>query len=126
MAFGPHATWEYIKKISAAIPTLRKIKDHVEATVNHYRRGKSHSSPEREEDVAKLQEMYAKHRTHIYTPSRHLTNLSDRVDDYVAGGCEPTKLQATIASWASKRVTSVVTTEDWEYPLHSNDKDSTA
>ncbi|EKM48682.1 uncharacterized protein PHACADRAFT_189093 [Phanerochaete carnosa HHB-10118-sp] len=125
LAFGPHATWEYIKKISAAIPTLRKIKDHVEATVNHYRRGKSHSSPEREEDVAKLQEMYAKQRTHAYTANRHLTNSSDVAEDYIGKGCEPSKLQATIKSWASKRVTSVATTEDWEYPLHSDDEDNT-
>ncbi|KAI0688537.1 hypothetical protein BC835DRAFT_1284427, partial [Cytidiella melzeri] len=27
---GPFATWDYIKKISASIPTQRKIKHHVE------------------------------------------------------------------------------------------------
>ncbi|KAI0694460.1 hypothetical protein BC835DRAFT_1306326 [Cytidiella melzeri] len=34
---GPFATWEYIKKISASIPIQHKIKDHVEAEINHFR-----------------------------------------------------------------------------------------
>ncbi|KAI0699730.1 hypothetical protein BC835DRAFT_1304423 [Cytidiella melzeri] len=55
---GPFSTWEYIKKISAAIPAQWRIKDHVEAEFSHFQRGKSHTTPEWEKDVAGLQESY--------------------------------------------------------------------
>ncbi|KAI0756508.1 hypothetical protein C8Q80DRAFT_1051872, partial [Daedaleopsis nitida] len=63
-AMGPFATWEYVGKISASIPCQRKVKDHVERSINHSYRGKSHTSPEKEHDIAQLQATYRDTRAH--------------------------------------------------------------
>ncbi|KAI0683127.1 hypothetical protein BC835DRAFT_1423644 [Cytidiella melzeri] len=95
MVYGPYTTWEYIRKISATIPTLRKVKDHVEADFNHFSRGKSHSSPEKEKDIL---------------------DFSQRAKDFIALGSNVVKLQATIGGWTDERLVSRATTEIWEDP----------
>jgi hypothetical protein len=55
---GPNAQWEYIRQISALIPGQQRIKDHILHTINHFGCGKSHTSPEKEEDVQCLQMSY--------------------------------------------------------------------
>ncbi|KAI0687714.1 hypothetical protein BC835DRAFT_1419737 [Cytidiella melzeri] len=108
---GPYATWEYIKKISAAIPTLCKVKDHIEKDFNHFRRGKSHTSPDH--DVVNLQGKYHDGKAHIYKPGRHLTS-DEKVKDFFALGCNPDTLQAMIKRWAEGRVTEKSTDENFE------------
>lgn len=116
VAIGPNATWDYIKKISAAIPTLRKIKDHVEADINHYRRGKRHTNPASEEDIAKLQAMYANSKLHVNDPraQRRLPE-KDRIEDFVMQGSDYSKLSTAIRNWAANRTIDRATTEDWTY-----------
>ncbi|KAI0087265.1 hypothetical protein BDY19DRAFT_893365 [Irpex rosettiformis] len=65
---GPYASWDYIKRISASIPTQWKLKDHIEREFNHFRCGKSHTTPSHEADVNALHLIYAKEKTHIYKP----------------------------------------------------------
>ncbi|KAI0692054.1 hypothetical protein BC835DRAFT_1416809 [Cytidiella melzeri] len=113
MVTGPYTTWEYIRKISASIPAQRKVKDHVEAEFNHFRRGKSHTSPEKEKDVARLQEAYKDSNIHRYVPKR-LLKSSQRAKDFLALGSNPITLQATIDRWAEKRLTVRSTCEMWE------------
>ena len=55
---GPTATWEYVGKISPAIPTLRKLVDHMEDTVNTYRRYKKHTTRSTEDDITRLMAMF--------------------------------------------------------------------
>jgi hypothetical protein len=33
---GPYADWDYIGQTSASIPCQRKVKDHVEDSINHF------------------------------------------------------------------------------------------
>jgi hypothetical protein len=47
-------SWDMIKRLSPAIPTLLAVVDHFERTVNRYQRYRSHSSPEYEKDVQTL------------------------------------------------------------------------
>jgi hypothetical protein len=101
MTLGPHVTWEYIQKISATIPTLRKLKDHIEAEVNHFRRGKKHSDPDKEEDVALLQASYAASKIHTYTPKRHLHG-NNKAQDYLAKGSNPETLRKVVGNWIKK------------------------
>ncbi|KAI0688541.1 hypothetical protein BC835DRAFT_1419055 [Cytidiella melzeri] len=98
---GPFSSWEYIKKISASIPTQRKIKDHVEENFNHFRRGKSHTTPEYEKDVVALQKVYHEGDAHVYTAGRH---LESKLPDYVLMGSEATRIDTTILRWWQKRV----------------------
>ena len=55
---GPTATWEYVGKISPAIPTLRKLVDHMEGSVNNYRRYKKHAVRSTEDDIARLMVLF--------------------------------------------------------------------
>ncbi|KAI0693161.1 hypothetical protein BC835DRAFT_1416081 [Cytidiella melzeri] len=127
MVLRPFATWDYIHKISASIPTQRKVKDHVEANFNHFRRGKSHTTPEAEKDIKNLQDAYQTTRVHVRVPGQHLMAV-DRAKDFVALGSDQLKLDATIKRWSERRTSSRATTEDWELepPIHTHaDSDDT-
>ena len=112
-SIGPFATWEYIRKMSGSIPCQRKVKDHVEAEVNRFLRGKSHTSPDAEEDIHNLQAAYHKDSIHTFKAGRKLA-AKDKVKDYMAVGAEGTKLKKVIHRWVSNRLSEVETTEDFE------------
>ncbi|KAF7800317.1 hypothetical protein EIP86_011567 [Pleurotus ostreatoroseus] len=116
---GPSTSWEYLKKTTASIPTQRRIKDHVEAHINHFRRGKSHTNPKKEGDVAMLQAMYARAKIHSYHRSRQLPKES-RTEDFIAKGSDPSTLRKTIKKWQEKRVIAKGTKEDWEFGYGEN------
>jgi len=113
MVLGPFATWDFIHKISASIPCQRKIKDHVEAEINHFHRGKSHTSPDAEGDIRCLQAAYRSDKIHEFVPGRKL-EAKDKVKDYTAVGAEGAKLKKTIAKWMENRVTKWSTRETWK------------
>ncbi|KAH9953949.1 hypothetical protein BC827DRAFT_1094186, partial [Russula dissimulans] len=50
------------------------VKDHVEREVNSFARGKTHTSPDAEEDIRNLQATYKKDEIHVFKPGRKLTN----------------------------------------------------
>ena len=112
MTLGPFVTWDLIHKMSASIPCQRKIKDHVEVEVNHFLRGKAHTSPDAEEDIQNLQAAYSKDAIHVYKSGRKLA-ARDKVKDILGLGSEGTRLQKAIERWASGRNSKVTTTEDW-------------
>jgi len=108
---GQYAEWEYIGKTSASIPCQRKVKDQVESEINHFRRGKSHTSPGKEEDVARLQASYRNSGIHINRPGRRL-DAKDKVPDFMAIGSE-TSLLKTMEKWLANRVSEWSSEEDW-------------
>jgi hypothetical protein len=79
------------------------VKDHVEQSFNHFRRGKSHTSPDHERDVASLQGKYLEARAHVYKPGRHL-HAEHKIKDILAFGCNPETLSSMIKRWADNRV----------------------
>lgn len=111
---GPHKTWEYLRKTTASIPTQRKVKEHVEDQFNHCRRGKAHTDPQKELDVAALQASYAQCRLHVYDPKRQLAAI-DLAEDYMARGSDPIALAKVMSGWYEKRVVTKADTEDWEF-----------
>ncbi|KAF7789595.1 hypothetical protein EIP86_000541 [Pleurotus ostreatoroseus] len=115
---GPHASWENIKRVSAAIPAMRRIKDHVEAEINHFLRGKSHTSPEKEVDVARLQASYAASSIHVYNRRRQVSKEC-QVQDFIAKGSDPEKLKKAIQKWQENRNTERSSREDWSYGYDS-------
>ncbi|KAI0085660.1 hypothetical protein BDY19DRAFT_996563 [Irpex rosettiformis] len=108
-AHGPFATWDYIKRISASIPTQRKLKDHIEREFNHFRRYKGHTSPDHEGDVSGLQEKYHQGKVHVYQAGRKVTH---EVKDIIAQGSNAESLQGMITRWANGRVSEKSTMED--------------
>ena len=53
-ASGPNISWDYIGETLASIPCQRRVKDHVEQSLNHFCHGKLHTSLGKEEDVSHL------------------------------------------------------------------------
>jgi hypothetical protein len=113
MVLGPFATWEFIRRISASIPSQRKVKDHVEAEINHFLRGKSHTTPDAEEDIAHLQMAYHLDKIHIFIPERKLTG-KDKAKDYMAVGADGKKLKKLVNKWSENRVSDWSTEENWD------------
>src|SRR3984957_7234871 len=113
MTLGPFATWDFIHKTSASIPCQRKIKDHIEHEINHFLRGKAHTSPEAEEDIKNLQAAYCRDKIHVLQPGRKL-NARDRVKDYVALSSEGTKLKKMIERWVDRRDVDISTRQVWD------------
>ena len=111
-ATGPYAEWEFIGKTSASIPCQRKVKDHVEAEINHYLRGKSHTSPEKENDIRVLQESYRQSKIHRLKPGRKLGS-KDTAPDYLKTGSEGTRLEKAMEKWVLNRVDKWPVEEDW-------------
>jgi hypothetical protein len=89
------------------------VKDHVEAEVNCFLRGKSHTSPDAEEDIQNLQAAYQRDSIHSLKIGRKLA-AKDKAKDYMALGGEGTKLKKVIQRWVNNRVSEVATTEDFE------------
>ncbi|KAI0715509.1 hypothetical protein C8T65DRAFT_771413, partial [Cerioporus squamosus] len=115
-AMGPFASWEYIRKISASIPCQRKVKDHVEQTINNLYRGKSHTSPSKEADVAKLQAVYRDARAHVADEARKPLSDKDVFVDVVKAGSDSLLggTSKAFKRWASKRLRRYPGVEEWD------------
>jgi hypothetical protein len=95
------------------IPCQRCVKDHVEREVNHFARGKTHTSPDAEDDIRNLEAAYKKDELHTFKPGRKLVE-KDRVKDFMSLGVEGTRLKNTISRWVENRLSKVATTENFE------------
>lgn len=111
-AVGPYAEWDYIGRMSASIPCQRRVKDHVESDINHFHRGKSHTSPDKEEDVARLQASYHQSGVHRFVRGRKL-DAKDKVPDLLAIGSGGGRLSKAIEKWAANRASEWSSKEDW-------------
>jgi hypothetical protein len=109
-ASGPNVNWDYIGETSASIPCQRKVKDHVERSVNHFSRGKSHTSPGKEEDVTRLQASYRDSRIH---QTRKLDSKK-KAKDYLARGTQEQVIVRVIGRWSENRVRERSSGDYWE------------
>ncbi len=116
VAQGTSATWEHINKISAAIPTLHKVKDHVKAKINHWHQGKAHTTPDKEDDIARLQASYKQSHIHQYMQGRQICG-DGKSKDYIAMRADPVKLKCTMKKWVDKCLRDRGNIEDWLLPL---------
>jgi len=82
---GPTTSWEYVGKISPAIPTLRRLVDRMEGTVNSYRRYKKHTVKSAEDDVAKLMLMFHESAVHHHVDGRKVEGKEKFTDIWTKG-----------------------------------------
>ena len=82
---GPSATWEYVGKISPAIPMLRKLVDHMEGTLNNYRRYKKHTVPSTEADITKLMATFQESTLYDHVNGRTVKDREKFVDIWARG-----------------------------------------
>ena len=119
-SMGPGATMDYLKKVSPAIPTLRRVQRHMESEFGTNKCGAHHSAPEKEKDIALLSSQYVQSALHIYKAGRRLkkdnNNQKDKEDkgkkgkkgkkkdsivDIVSNGAQ--ELEKTISEWFKQR-----------------------
>ena len=97
-SIGPGVTWDYISKISAAIPTLRKLKDQFQYEWNNYSRYSKHTAPDYEEDMKALCNSYGTSGIHKKKRGRNIHNKDTFIDTYEKG--EAIIIQGkVIANW---------------------------
>lgn len=99
---GPTATWEYVGKISPAILTLRKLVDHMEDTVNNYRRYKKHTITSTEDDVTKLMILFQKSALYCHVDGRKV-EAKERFVDVWAKGFNIMIKGESLAQWFESR-----------------------
>ena len=112
-ALGPNVSWDYIGETSDSIPCQRRVKDHVEKSMNHFCRGKSHTSPGKEEDVARLQASYRDSRIHQTIWGRKLDSRN-KAKDYLACGTQEQVFVRIIGRWSENRVRKRSSGDYWE------------
>jgi hypothetical protein len=88
------------------------VKDHIEDEINHFHRGKSHTSPDKEKDVKQLQEAYHNANIHVLTEGREI-NEKDGFVDIESLGSEAGRLCKAMESWLSNRISEWSDMEDW-------------
>lgn len=114
-AMGPFSTWEYLKKTSASIPAQRRVKDHVEREINHQYRGKTHTRPQEETDIAQLQAALQSARAHTPLASRRKLDAQDRFSDVMKDGVGAVASGKAFQGWSRTRLAEQrVTSEIWD------------
>ena len=99
---GPTATWEYVGKISPAIPTLRSLVDHMEDTVNSYRRYKKHTVTSTEDDVAKLMGIFRESALYRHIDGRKV-EAREKFADIWANGFKTVSKGESLTRWFESR-----------------------
>ncbi|KAJ7572843.1 hypothetical protein C8J56DRAFT_806278, partial [Mycena floridula] len=111
---GPHLNWEYLKKLHPAIPVIRELATFMERIFGTWTRGKKHTTPKREPDVAKLEQSYREFTFHVYQPGREVP-VKSRVKDYLNQGGIEIQTGPTILNWAEGRRYPRSTEQDLEF-----------
>lgn len=109
---GPGVTWDYISRISAAIPTLRKLKEHCQYEWNNYSRYNKHTSPDYEEDVRTLCDSYSASGIHKKRKGRKVHSKDAFADAYAKGEAAIIKGKV-ITKWQKRREREVSEKEVW-------------
>jgi hypothetical protein len=109
---GPNIQWEYMKKLHPAIHTIRAIAMHIEKEFGTLTRGKKHTVPKKELDVAKLQQVYKESGYHKFKMGRKAKKNAKAVDITTAGAIKLTSLDV-LKRWIDLRTFTRSTAERW-------------
>ena len=101
---GPFVTWDYLRKVSPAIPTQIAVREHVDIQLQSHKRGKRHSTPKAGRDIAKLAGHYHIAKLHSHSKGRKLNNQKDRYKNFVEMGLYG--LDTKIKRWKARRLST--------------------
>lgn len=111
---GPFRSWELIGCMSPAIPAMRAIKDHVEETINKFRRGKSHTAPSAEKDIDMYAAALGRNSAHVLPVDGPRTlPAAAKSADHLAKGLDTLLKQKALKRWAESRVYQRSHEQDW-------------
>lgn len=111
-SLGPGVTWEFIGKISSAIPSLRKLKDHFENEWNTYSRYQKHTHPDYQADIERLERAYLVAKLHCKVEGRKLGE-NHKDTDYVQTGAVAINTGKPISRWQARRKRDESDKEVW-------------
>ena len=100
---GPGAGQKYIEKISPAIPKLAYLQQIIEKELDGFKRGKKHTSPSKERDVAMLTSTYLMGRVHETIPGRRVPVEADYKPDFVTKGSHELFEKGAFDQWWQSR-----------------------
>lgn len=109
---GPLNGWEYLRKMSPAITTIRATAEHVNAEMKTLSRGKKHTSPGKEADVIELVKAYMASKIHNKSEQQK-GHKRAKVADFVADGYIKLGENKNVKTWESKRKHYRSTREVW-------------
>ncbi|KAN0081481.1 hypothetical protein V8E55_009105 [Tylopilus felleus] len=113
-SFWPGATWNYLHKVSPAIPTLHSLQCYMESEFKTVTCGAHHGIPSREVDITKLTEQYIKSNIHVYTTGRKLRGgPKNEAKDFVTNGAVDLEWLGTFENWWKNRAYERSTAEEW-------------
>ena len=69
---GPNTSWDLMKRISPAIPTLVRVCKHVECQIQTLWRGSYHTDPARTKDIERLEGVYRTSEIYVQQDGRHV------------------------------------------------------
>ena len=72
---GPNSSWDYLKKISPAILSIKAIGAHVERETGVLSQGRKHKDPDAMEDIKLLENAYESSAIHVENATRELPKV---------------------------------------------------
>lgn len=111
---GPKIDWAYLKKLHPAIHVIRALTLHLEEEFGTLAQGKSHTKPQSDADVGKVQNSYHNLGYHNDKEGRVITNKKDRAGDYSMDGVKKYNSGKVMTNWTESRGLEHSTQEVWE------------
>jgi hypothetical protein len=77
---GANINWDYIERISPAIPLLQQVKDVVKMNINQNPRYRVHTTPQKEHDVAELTKLFCTEKVYTFSEGRAVSEKNRPID----------------------------------------------
>jgi hypothetical protein len=111
---GPNIKWPYLRKLHPAIPIIRVVINFIEHQFGTIVRGKKHSVPSKEKDIAKLRASFSSSKLHKQQPGRKIPGSGDdHAPDFATEGVEKVVLGNALANLNEGRAFERSTREEW-------------
>ena len=111
-SLGPNVTWKFIGKISSAIPSLRKLKDHFENEWNTFARYQKHTHPDYQADIERLAQAYLAAKLHCNIKGRKVGE-NHKNADYIRDGAGAVAEGKVTSRWQARRKREESDKEVW-------------
>jgi hypothetical protein len=113
---GPSLLWQILSRWTPTLPVFRAVRDLVEAEVNAYKRGKSHTAPNHAIDVKTYSEKLLQDRVFTTVAGRTLSKESTPID-LVRKGAVILQTGTYMQDWREKRDLDHETAENYSQDL---------
>lgn len=121
---GPNIKWSYLYKLHPAIPIIRIVIDFMEREFGTLVRGKKHTVPSKEKDIAKLRKSYSDSRIHENQPGRCFHSKKDKAANYTSLGALKLTTTGRLEKWREARNFERSQMEDWAETENESSGDS--